>query len=141
MNASSSNQDKVEFFRRLFLGREDVFARRFDNAKTGKKGYSPVCENQWKAGICGLAKGVKCSTCEHRRFVPYSDEVVRWHLRGVDAQRKPFEIGVYPMLSDETARFAAIDFDKSSWRRDALLVMRQFLYMEVTTRNGRNSVL
>ena len=131
MNASSSNQEKVEFFRRLFLGREDVFARRFDNAKTGKKGYSPVCENQWKAGICGLAKGVKCSTCEHRRFVPYSDEVVRWHLRGVDAQRKPFEIGVYPMLSDETARFAAIDFDKSSWRRDALLVMRQFRKLDI----------
>lgn len=131
MDASSTNQEKVVFFRRLFLGREDIFARRFDNAKTGKKGYSPVCENQWKIGICGLAKGVKCSTCVHRRFVPYSDEVVRWHLRGVDAKMKPFEIGVYPMLPDETARFAAIDFDKSSWRRDALLVIRQFREMNI----------
>ena len=131
MDATTTNQEKVVFFRRLFLGREDVFARRFDNAKTGKKGYSPVCENQWKAGICQLAKGVKCSACEHRQFVPYSDEVVRWHLRGVDAQRKPFEIGVYPMLPDETARFAAIDFDKSSWRRDALLVTRQFRDLDI----------
>ena len=131
MDAHSTNLEKVVFFRKLFMGREDVFARRFDNTKTGKKGYSPVCENQWQAGICRLAKGVKCSACEYRRFVPYSDEVVCWHLRGVDAQRKPFEIGVYPMLSDETARFAAIDFDKSSWRRDALLVMRQFRELNI----------
>ena len=131
MDASSTNQEKVTFFRGLFLGREDVFARRFDNAKTGRKGYSPVCENQWKSGICGLARGVKCSTCAHRRFVPYSEEVVRWHLRGVDTQKKPFEIGVYPMLPDETARFAAIDFDKSSWRSDAILVIRQFREMNI----------
>ena len=38
-------------------------------------------------------KGWKCSDCPSRKFVAYSDEVVRWHLRGFDAENKPFEIG------------------------------------------------
>ena len=41
MNKNSSNDEKVAFFRSLFSGRGDVFAKRYDNAKTGKKGYSP----------------------------------------------------------------------------------------------------
>ena len=35
----SSNIEKVMVFRSLFGGRGDVFAKRYDNAKTGKKGY------------------------------------------------------------------------------------------------------
>jgi len=35
---------KVALFRALFRGREDVYARRFESAKSGKRGYSPVCE-------------------------------------------------------------------------------------------------
>ena len=60
-----------------------------------------------------------------RQYVPVSDEVVRWHLRGKDAAMKPFVMGLYPMLADESVRFAVIDFDKSSWRRDALLVVKK----------------
>lgn len=41
VDQSSSNDEKVKLFLALFGGRGDVFARRFDNAKTGKKGYSP----------------------------------------------------------------------------------------------------
>ena len=125
MDQYSSNSEKVAFFRSMFAGRKNVFARRFESAKTGKKGYSPYCENQWVRGVCGLLKGWKCSDCPSRKFVAYSDEVVRWHLRGFDAENKPFEIGVYPMETDETVSFAVIDFDKSSWRRDALAVVRK----------------
>ena len=125
MDQFATNSEKVAFFRSMFVGRKNVFARRFDSARTGKKGYSPYCENQWVRGVCGLLKGWKCSDCPNRKFVAYSDEVVRWHLRGFDAENKPFEIGVYPMETDETVSFAVIDFDKSSWRRDALAVIRK----------------
>ena len=53
VDQNSPNDEKVRLFRSLFGGRGDVFARRFDNAKTGKKGYSPFCENQWMRGVCG----------------------------------------------------------------------------------------
>ena len=121
----SSNAEKVTFFRSLFSGRDDVFAKRYDNAKTGKKGYSPYCENQWVRGLCGLMHGVKCSNCSNRKLKPVSDEVIRWHLRGRDGGQKPFEMGAYPMAKDETVSFAVIDFDESSWRRDALCVVRK----------------
>ena len=125
MDQFATNAEKVAFFRSMFVGRKNVFARQFESAKTGKKGYSPCCENQWVRGVCGLFKGWKCSDCPNRKFVAYSDEVVRWHLRGFDSDNKPFEMGIYPMDTDETVSFAVIDFDKSSWRRDALAVVQK----------------
>lgn len=37
-----SLQEKVDLFRSLFKGREDVFARRWNSKATGKAGYQPV---------------------------------------------------------------------------------------------------
>jgi len=34
-------------------------------------------------------------------------------------------MGIYPMEADETVRVAVIDFDESSWRRDAILTVRK----------------
>ena len=123
IDGRASNAEKVRFFRSLFCGREDVFARRYENAKKGTHGYTPCCRNQWGPG-CILKVHGKCSDCSARESVPVSDEVLRWHLRGKDEKMKPFTMAVYPMLQDETVRFAVIDFDKSSWRRDALIVAR-----------------
>ena len=131
VDSNSSNDEKVKLFRSLFCGRGDVFARRFDNAKTGKKGYSPCCENQWVRGVCGLLRGVKCAECPNKNLLPVSDEVIRWHLRGKDGRQKPFEMGAYPMAKDETVTFAVIDFDESSWRRDALAVVRKVRELEL----------
>ena len=125
VDKNSSNDEKVNLFRSLFGGRSDVFARHYENAKTGKKGYSPYCENIWMRGLCGLMRGMKCSECPNRKLTPVSDEVIRWHLRGKDGYGKPFEMGAYPMSKDETVTFAVIDFDKLAWRRDALLVVKK----------------
>ena len=43
---TSSNAEKIQLFRSLFVGRDDVFARRFENVKKGTSGYSPCCENR-----------------------------------------------------------------------------------------------
>ena len=108
---------KVALFRHLFRGREDVFARRFESKKTGKSGYQPVCGNEWVRGVCAKPK-VRCAACPQRAFVPVSDRTIFWHLRGKDDSGHPFTMGLYPLLSDETVWFAAIDFDKASWRDD-----------------------
>ena len=99
---------KIALFRSPFRGREDVYARRFENMKTGKKGYWPVRLTDWVS--------------EDHEFLPVTDEVVKNHLLGVDPQDKfgrDFTIGVYPMLADETCYFLAGDFDKATWKADA----------------------
>jgi superfamily II DNA or RNA helicase len=121
VNNQSSQEEKIHLFRSLFRGREDVFPRRFENAKTGKSGYAPVCRNEWAAGICQKPK-IACQECNFRAFVPVSDEVIRNHLRGNDPQEysaRDYTIGVYPLLTDETCWFLAVDFDKTTWADDA----------------------
>ncbi|MCA9450575.1 MAG: restriction endonuclease subunit R, partial [Candidatus Omnitrophica bacterium] len=108
-------------FRQLFKGREDVYPRRFESRRTGRSGYSPACANEWVRGICEKPK-IKCTDCLHRRLLPVTDEVIRQHLSGMDADGKDFVAGVYPMLLDETCFFLAMDFDKAGWREDVLAV-------------------
>ena len=117
VNQSSTPETKICLFRSLFRGRVDVYPRRFENRKTGKAGYAPACANEWIRGICEKPR-IKCAECPSRRFLPVTDDVIRWHLSGVDADGKPFVAGVYPLLLDDTSYFLAVDFDKGSWRDD-----------------------
>ena len=118
-----SNVEKVALFRSRFRGRDDVFPRRWENLKTSKAGYAPVCRNEWVRGICEKPR-IKCSNCPNQAFVPVSDEVVRSHLQGRDVanpgRAEPFVAGVYPLMMDDTCWFLAADFDKQCWQRDAL---------------------
>jgi superfamily II DNA or RNA helicase len=124
VNASVSNQssehEKIALFRRLFKGREDIYARRFESSRTGKHGYQPVCRNEWIRGLCGKPKA-KCFDCDNREFLPLTDEVIKNHLTGIDPQdssKRDFTIGVYPLLPDDTSWFLAVDFDKTTWMDD-----------------------
>jgi superfamily II DNA or RNA helicase len=105
-------------FRWLFRGRDDVYPRRFESRRSGKSGYQPTCANEWAPGLCEKPK-VKCLDCPQRRFLPVTDDVVRWHLSGRDDHGRDFVMGVYPMLPDETCFFLAADFDKTHWQEDA----------------------
>lgn len=115
---ASPPADKIALFRSLFRGREEVYARRFESAKSGKSGYQPVCGNEWVRGVCEKPR-IKCSDCPHQRWLPITDDVIKWHLSGVDAQGRNFVMGVYPMLLDERCYFVAADFDGEHWRDDA----------------------
>jgi len=117
----STPLEKVRLFGSLFHGREDVYARRFESAKTGKSGYQPVCANEWIPGVCEKPR-IKCANCNHRQFQPFSEEVIRHHLMGKEPSERgtrPFVAGVYPLLPDETCWFLALDFDKEQWEQDA----------------------
>lgn len=118
VNQQSPAELKIRLFRSLFRGREDVYPRRFESRRTGKSGYAPACSNEWVRGICEKPR-VKCADCQHRRFLPVTDEVIRWHLSGEDEHREPFVAGVYPLLLDESCCFLAVDFDKANWQDDA----------------------
>jgi len=116
INNHSSSEIKIALFRSLFRGREDVYAKRFENRKTGKSGYQPVCRNEWIRGICEKPR-TSCGSCTQRSFEPVTDDVIRNHLTG------SIVMGVYPLLPDETCHFLAIDFDKETWREDVRAFM------------------
>ena len=119
---SSSPAEKVALFRSLFRGREDVFPKRWSNARSGRSGYAPACANEWAPRICDKPR-IKCRECPNQAFIPVTAEVIARHLRGRGADGRDFTIGVYPMLADETCRFLAIDFDKKTWHRDVAVFL------------------
>jgi len=104
-------EEKISLFRQLFRGRNDVFPLLWISSKTGRKGYSPACGNEWVRVVCGKPQ-VKCNECPNQAFLPLNDQVVLDHLQGRHT------IGVYPLLKDETCWFLAADFDKESWFDD-----------------------
>ncbi len=83
VSTNSSAQEKIECFLSMFHGRDDLYAKRYYSVKTGKSGYTPVCKNEWAAGICDK-KAHKCPECPNRAFQPLSTEVVKAHLMGRD---------------------------------------------------------
>ena len=109
--AKLSTDEKVALFRSLFRGRTDVFPIRWESKTSGKSGYSPACANEWQPGICEKPR-IKCSDCGNRRLIPLSDAVIFDHLTGERT------VGVYPLLSDDTCYFLAVDFDEAEWRED-----------------------
>ena len=108
-----SADDKIALFRRLFRGRTDVYPVRWDSKATGKAGYAPACANEWRVGICDK-RTTKCSDCGNRLLTPLSDAVIYDHLAGKHT------VGVYPLLTNDTCHFLAVDFDEAEWRQDAL---------------------
>ena len=113
VHQQSSAEAKIALFRSLFRGRDEVHARRFESARTGRAGYQPACGNEWARGLCEKPR-VKCSECSHQSWLPVTDEVVRRHLSGADEFGRPFVMGIYPMLRDERCYFLAVDFDGQS---------------------------
>jgi superfamily II DNA or RNA helicase len=104
---------KIRLFQSLFKGRDDVYAKRWENKAKGTAGYSPACGNEWNPGICQKPK-IKCSTCKHQDFLPLDEMAIDGHLRG----RQNLVVGLYPLLSNETCWFLAIDFDDDGWQKD-----------------------
>lgn len=116
VHAHSSAQEKIEFFLSVFKGREDVYARRYHSAKTGKCGYTPVCENEWVHELCDKKKH-KCLECPHREFKPLTTEAVKAHLMGRDPLCRDVA-AIYPMREDSTTWLLAADFDEEDWQSD-----------------------
>ena len=117
VNRLSSSQQKIELFKTLFVGRTDVFARRWYSSTTEKSGYQPVCANEWVEGLCDKKK-YKCNVCPNRKLMPLCDKDIYNHLAGKDKYCRDV-IGIYPMLDDDTCHFCCIDFDDDGYEEGA----------------------
>lgn len=92
---------RLDIYKDLFVGREDVYAHRYFNKNLQKDMYAPV--TQFKNGQ--PIKGQK-------GWIPLTDEALISHL---DNQKREF-IGLYPMYEDSTCKFVVIDIDKQNWQ-------------------------
>lgn len=95
MSKNVDEGEKIRLFMSLFKGRDDVYARRWENKKKGTSGYSPSCLNEWKPGQCVKPKE-KCTGCTHKAYAGLDEKAIDDHLRG------KIVAGIYPMLLDET---------------------------------------
>jgi hypothetical protein len=102
--APLSASEKVALVRRVFRGREDVYAVRWENARTGRSGYDPAVAGGWSRNGANA-------------YLPLSDEAIERHLRGHES------IGVYPLLTDDSCWFLACDLDGGTWQLDALALL------------------
>jgi superfamily II DNA or RNA helicase len=109
-----SPPEKILLFRSLFKGREDVYPKMWISRNGERKGYMPACGNNGNYALCGKRKlpRIKCADCKHQAYLPVTDEVTREHLQGKQT------IGAYTILPDDTCRFLAVDFDKTTWQED-----------------------
>ena len=119
-----SLQEKVDLFRSLFKGREDVFARRWYSKTSGKAGYQPVCQNEWTP-MCDK-RTFKCADCPNRHFSPLTDNDIYRHLEGKDADGRDV-IGLYVLNEDNTCHLLCTDFDDKNcehgYKNDVLAFM------------------
>jgi len=94
---------KVEFFRALFVGRDDVYALRWESERTGKHGWSPAVRG-----------GFVNARSPNKEYLPLTQSVIADHLAG------KIHVGLYPLLPDDTCRLIVCDFDGPGWALDAL---------------------
>lgn len=128
-----SPDQKIELFLSLFRCRGDVYPKLWENPKVGRKGYSPVCQNEWARGMCEKPR-VKCSECQHQAFPPLDEAAARDHLTGKAV------IGTYAIREDNNCVFLAADFDGTGWKEDiqAYRVAARELGVEVAVERSRS---
>lgn len=105
---NSAPEMKVDFFGALFAARSDIYATRWDNARTGKAGWLPAVRGGWRKGV----------RHEDRDYLPLSKEVVRAHLAG------DRHVGLYPLLDGDLCWWLAADFDGQTAMLDALAYLK-----------------
>lgn len=114
----SSTREKIGLFRSLFRGREDAYATAFLMNNT-RIGYSPVCANLWKQGLCRKGKVKRaCDGCPNRKLVPLDDKALIRHFRGKDARFRDVA-GLYPMTEKSGCFLLVADFDDEGWQEAA----------------------
>jgi len=91
VHAGSPPEEKVAFFGALCAARTDIYAVRWDNARTGQKGWLPAVRGGWR-------KGVRHA---ERDYLPLTAEMLAAHLSG------QLHLGLYPLLSHDRCLWLA----------------------------------
>ena len=104
VHAGSPPEAKVALFGALFAARTDIYAVRWENARTGRAGWLPAVRGGWRKGIPHA----------EREYLPLTAEVLAAHLSG------RAHVGLYPLLDGDRCRWLAADFDGPAALLDAI---------------------
>ena len=108
VDVSSSPGAKVDFFASMFAARRDVYAVRWENARTGRSGWMPAVRGGWRKGVAASS----------REYLPLTSDIVASHLTG------DIDLGLYPLLDGDRCWWLAADFDGSAAMLDALSYLK-----------------
>jgi superfamily II DNA or RNA helicase len=108
--SSSKPLDTIQLFKSIFIGREDVFAVRWE--KGNKSGYMPAYFYDPYRYRAHKMKGGTFQNYADKEYLPFTDKEIEKHLNGDHL------IGIYPLLKDNTSWFIVADFDKVDWVED-----------------------
>ena len=108
VHAGSPASAKVAFYASLFPARPDVYATRWENARTGRAGWVPAVRGGWRKGV----------PAAERDYLPLTEEVITAHLSG------DLELGLYPLLDGDRCHWMAADFDGPTAVLDALAYLK-----------------
>lgn len=108
VDASSPPGAKVAFFASMFAARSDVYALRWENARTGRSGWMPAIRGGWRKGV-GAGS---------RQYLPLTEDILASHLLG------DIDLGLYPLLDGDRCWWLAADFDGSAAMLDALSYLK-----------------
>jgi superfamily II DNA or RNA helicase len=104
VHAGSPPEMKVAFFGALFAARTDLYAVRWENARTGQRGWLPAVRGGWRKGVPHA----------ERDYLSLTAGVLSAHLSG------QMHLGLYPLLDGDRCWWLAADFDGSAAMLDAL---------------------
>jgi hypothetical protein len=99
--------DRLNLYKSLFKGREDIFALRWE--KGGKSSYMPSYSFDPHRYRQHQIKGGTFQTFTEKTYQPLTDDHLIKHLKGEQV------VGLYPLLQDNTSWFIAADFDEAEW--------------------------
>lgn len=102
---------QISTFCSLFRGREDVFALRWE--KAGKSGYMPAYHFDPYHYRAHKMSGGTFQNYAHKSYLPLTESQVQKHLNGIH------QIGIYPLLQDNTSFLLVADFDKQNWQEES----------------------
>jgi superfamily II DNA or RNA helicase len=117
VHAASPPKAKVAFYGAMFAARTDIYAVRWENARTGQKGWLPAVRGGWR-------KGVRHA---ERDYLPLTADVLSAHLSG------QIHVGLYPLLDGDRCWWLAADFDGSAAMLDALNYVKAARALDVPT--------
>ncbi len=98
----------MAFFAELFAARTDAYAIRWENRRLGRQGWVPAVPGGWR-------RGMDAATAS---YLPLTAEVVAKHLVG------DLDLGLYPLVGDDSCHWLAADFDGPAAMLDALAYLK-----------------
>ena len=102
------SRELIALYKDLFRGRDDVYVIRWE--RDGKSCYRPAYNVDWSFYEAHKENGGQFADYSYKTYKWLTDSAIYSHLSGNNT------LGIYPLLTNNTSFFIALDFDEGSWQ-------------------------